>query len=323
MQKETIKIEGYKVVKHIGDMNLKGHLAMLGANVCWGLMSPVAKLVFASGVIVPIIMVDFRIAGAALLFWLTSLFSPREHVPLIDKFRLFGAGMLGILLNQGCFIIGVSYTSPGEASLVTTTMPMWVMLLAWLFLKEPITHKKAGGIALGAAGALILVLGGSGVIAGGDNPALGDFIVLLAQLSYALYLTIYRNFIKKYSLVTLMKWMFLSASIVGIPSTFGFIRSTDWSAVSLSEWIGIAYVVFFATYIAYICIMIGQKNLRPTIVGMYNYVQPIVATIVGISLGMDHFSIPKLIAVILIFSGVYLVTVSKAAPSDHTQRTKG
>lgn len=300
-------------MKNIGDLNLKGHVAMLGANVCWGLMSPVAKLVFSSGFIAPIIMVDFRIAGAALLFWITSLFTPKEHVPAADKLRLFGAGMIGILLNQGCFIIGVSYTSPGEASLVTTTMPMWVMLLAWLFLKEPITLKKAGGIALGAAGALILVLGGSSVITGGDNPALGDFIVLMAQLSYALYLTIYRNFIRKYSLVTLMKWMFLSASIVGLPSTFQYIMSTDWTAVSMSEWLGIGYVVFFATYIAYICIMIGQKNLRPTIVGMYNYVQPIVATIVGITLGMDHFSLPKAIAVVLIFTGVYLVTISKAA----------
>lgn len=293
---------------------------MLGANVCWGLMSPVAKLVFASGAIAPIIMVDFRIAGAALLFWITSIFTPREDVPPSDLLRLFGAGMIGILLNQGCFIIGVSYTSPGEASLVTTTMPMWVMLLAWLFLKEPITMKKAGGIALGAAGALILVLGGSGAIAGGDNPALGDFIVLMAQLSYALYLTLYRNFIKKYSLVTLMKWMFLSASVVGLPLTVTFLTATDWSAVSLIEWTGVGYVVVFATYLAYIFIMIGQKNLRPTIVGMYNYVQPIVATIVGITLGMDHFSIPKAIAVILIFFGVYLVTISKAASYDSTSR---
>lgn len=303
-------------MKHTSDFNIKGHLAMLGANVCWGLMSPVAKLVFASGIIAPIIMVDFRIAGAAILFWITSLFTPKEHVPAMDKLRMFGAGMIGILLNQGCFIIGVSYTSPGEASLVTTTMPMWVMLLAWLFLKEPITLKKAGGIALGAAGALILVLGGKGSISGGENPALGDFIVLMAQLSYALYLTLYRNFIKKYSLVTLMKWMFLSAAIVGLPSTIRFIKDTDWQAISVSEWLGAGYVVVFATYLAYICIMIGQKNLRPTIVGMYNYVQPIVATIVGITLGMDHFSVPKGFAVVLIFTGVYLVTMSKAAPAS-------
>ncbi|MDE7440621.1 MAG: DMT family transporter [Muribaculaceae bacterium] len=301
------------------DFNPKGHLAMLGANVCWGLMSPVVKLVFASGLIAPLIMVDFRVAGAAALFWLASLFLPHENMPVADALRLFGAGMLGILLNQGCFIIGVSLTSPGEASLVTTTMPMWVMLLAWVFLREPITLKKAGGIILGATGALILIFGNGAKTAGGTSPALGDFIVLMAQLSYATYLTIYRNFIRKYSLVTLMKWMFLSAAIVSLPATIPQIASTDWSAISLSEWLGIGYVVVFGTFVAYICIMIGQKNLRPTIVGMYNYVQPIVATLVGICLGLDTFNLAKAMAVLLIFSGVYLVTISKAAPNDAKQ----
>lgn len=289
----------------------KGHLAMLAANVMWGLMSPVAKIVFATGVVAPMVMVDFRVAGAALLFWITSLFLPKEHVPGGDILRLFGAGMLGILLNQGCFILGVSLTSPGEASLVTTTMPMWVMLLAWLILREPITLKKAAGIAAGAAGAIILIAG-SGVRAYGTNPALGDVIVLCAQLSYALYLTLYRNFIRKYTLVTLMKWMFLSASVVGLPAGIKWLVATDWLAISAIEWSGIAYVVICATFLAYVCIMIGQKNLRPTLVGMYNYVQPIVATLTGICLGLDRFTPLKALAIVLIFSGVWLVTISKA-----------
>ena len=289
----------------------KGHLAMFGANVMWGLMSPVTKMVFAAGVVAPMIMVDFRVAGAALLFWITSLFLPQEHVPLKDIFRLFGAGMLGVLFNQGCFILGVSLTSPGEASLVTTTMPMWVMLLAWLILGEPITMKKAGGIVLGAAGAVILIAG-NGAPAPGANPALGDVIVLCAQLCYALYLTLYRNFIRKYSLVTLMKWMFLSATVVALPGSIHCLAATDWPAISGLEWSGIAYVVICGTFLAYICIMIGQKQLRPTLVGMYNYVQPIVATITGICLGLDRFTPIKGVAIVLIFSGVWLVTISKA-----------
>ena len=282
--------------------NAKGHLAMLGANVMWGLMSPVAKMVFAAGVVAPLVMVDFRVAGAAALFWITSLFMPRERVPLGDILRLAGAGMLGVLFNQGFFIVGVSLTSPGEASLVTTTMPMWVMLLAWLFLREPITAKKAGGIALGAAGAIILIAG-SGARGSGSNPALGDVIVLAAQLCYALYLTLYRNFIRKYSLVTLMKWMFLSATVVALPSSIHWLCTADWASVS-------------ATFLAYICIMIGQKRLRPTLVGMYNYVQPIVATITGVCLGLDVFTPIKALAIALIFAGVWLVTISKAKPQD-------
>lgn len=295
----------------IDESKVKGHLAMLGANVMWGLMSPVVKIVFATGVVAPMIVVDFRVAGATLLFWLTSLFLPKEHVPPADILRLFGAGMLGVLFNQGCFILGVKLTSPGEASLVTTTMPMWVMLLAWLILREPITLKKAGGIAAGAAGAIILIAG-SAAPASGSNPALGDVIVLCAQLSYALYLTLYRNFIRKYSLVTLMKWMFLSATVVGLPSSLKWLCSTDWKAISPTEWGGIAYVVVCGTFLAYICIMIGQKTLRPTLVGMYNYVQPIVATITGICLGLDRFTPVKALAIALIFSGVWLVTISKA-----------
>lgn len=255
----------------MSDFKIKGHLAMMGANVMWGLMAPIVKLVLASGVIAPLLLVDFRMAGAAALFWLTSIFMPKEHVPLKDIMLLFGAGMIGVLFNQGCFIVGVSLTTPSEACLVTTTMPMWVMLLAWLILREPISLKKAGGIIIGASGALILMLGNaSSSDVGASNPPLGDFIILMAQLSYALYLTLYRNFIRKYSLVTLMKWMFLSASIVALPVTSPVISSTMWADITTTEWLGIAAVVIGATYIAYICIMIGQKNLRPTIVGMYN-----------------------------------------------------
>lgn len=215
---------------------------MMGANVTWGLMAPIVKLVLTSGVIAPLLLVDFRMAGAALLFWITSIFMPKEHVPLPDIVRLFGAGMLGVLFNQGCFIVGVSLTTPSEACLVTTTMPMWVMLLAWLILREPISLKKAGGIVIGASGALILMLGNeSSSGAGATNPPLGNFIILMAQLSYALYLTVYRNFIRKYSLVTLMKWMFLSASVVALPLSSPIIASTDWAEISANEWLGVAW----------------------------------------------------------------------------------
>ena len=186
---------------------------MLGANTMWGLMAPIAKMVMAAGIVSPLLMTNFRILGAALLFWTASLFAPYEKVPPRDLLLLAGAAMLGILFNQGCYVFGVGFTSPGEASIITTTMPLWVMVFAAVILGEPITLKKIGGILLGASGALILVLGASKTGMKGDNPTLGDILVLTAQLSYALYLTFYRNFIKKYSVFTLMKWMFTFASI--------------------------------------------------------------------------------------------------------------
>lgn len=302
------------------DFRLKGHIAMLGANTMWGFMAPIAKLVMAGGIISPLLMTDFRIFGAAILFWVTSLFTPKEKVPAHDLLLLAGAGMLGIVFNQGCYIFGVGQTSPGEASIITTTMPIWVMLLAAVILKEPITLKKLGGILLGGAGALILVLGSSKSAMKGDNPMVGDILVLTAQLSYALYLTFYKNFIKKYSVVTLMKWMFTFASCAMLPLSFQTWRATQWDIITGTEIAGVAYVVICATYLAYIFTMIGQKNLRPTLVGMYNYVQPIIASLASVYLGLDRFTPIKVVAVILIFSGVYLVTISKSAPAPTAEK---
>lgn len=296
----------------MSDFKPKGHLAMIAANAMWGLMSPAAKVVLTAGTVTPLLLTDMRIAGAAILFWFTSLFTPYEKVPPGDLLRLAGAACLGILFNQGCFIFGVGLSSPGEASIITTTMPMWVMVLAALILEEPITWKKAGGILLGASGAIMLVSGNLGTQATGNNPLLGDILVLTAQLSYALYLTLYRNFIRRYSLITLMKWMFLFATLISSIPSIPTVLAAPWASIDTATWAGISFIVIGGTFVAYICVMIGQKNLRPTIVGMYNYLQPIVATAIGIYMGFDHFTVLKTIAVLLIFTGVYLVTISKA-----------
>ncbi len=291
----------------------KGHIAMLGANMMWGMMAPIAKIVMSTGTVSSLLLTNFRIIGAAALFWIASSFTKKQHVPARDLLLLAGAGLLGIVFNQGCYISGVGLTSPGEASIITTTMPIWVMLLAAIILKEPITWKKAGGITLGAGGALLLVLGSSQTVIKGNNPMLGDVLVLSAQLSYALYLTFYKNFIKKYSVFTLMKWMFTFAAVFILPFSVSEWIKTDWASLTCTEIGGAAYVVVVATFIAYICTMVGQKNLRPTLVGMYNYVQPIIASSIGIALGLDKFTLVKVIAVAFIFSGVYLVTISRSA----------
>ena len=132
---------------------------MLGANVMWGLMSPLAKLVMVGGAVTPLVVTDLRIFGAMVLFWITSFFRKPEHVGHKDMAKLLVASLLAIVFNQGCFIFGVGLTSPGDASIITTSMPLWAMALAAIFLKEPITGKKVLGIAAGAGGALLLIMG--------------------------------------------------------------------------------------------------------------------------------------------------------------------
>ena len=297
------------------DFHFKGHAAMLTANVTWGLMSPLAKIVMAGGIVTPLVLTDLRIFGAMVLFWIISFFQKPEHVHHKDMAKLLAASLLAIVFNQGCFIFGVGLTSPGDASIITTSMPLWAMVLAAFFLKEPITGKKVLGIALGAGGALLLIMGSrssNAPTAGGDSPILGDILVLGAQLSYALYIVLFKNFVQRYSLVTIMKWMFTYAFIFALPFSYNSLIATDWSALELPAIGSIAFIVVCATFLSYMLILVGQKNLRPTVAGMYNYVQPVVACIVSICLGLDSFNLMKGVAVVFIFGGVYLVTISKS-----------
>ncbi|WP_337507163.1 DMT family transporter, partial [Alistipes ihumii] len=140
------------------DRNIRGHAAMLGVGVIFGLLSPVSKALLDSGLISPAGLMMTRTAGAAAAFWTASLFVRREPVALRDRLSLFFAALLGIVLNQGSFILGVSMTSPIDASVVTTTAPIFAMIIAALYLREPITGMKIAGVAIGAVGALMLIL---------------------------------------------------------------------------------------------------------------------------------------------------------------------
>lgn len=298
---------------------------MLAANAMWGLMSPVAKIVMAGSLISPLVLTDLRIFGAMVLFWLVSFFQKPEHVHHKDMAKLLGASLLAIVFNQGCFIFGVGLTSPADASIITTSMPLWAMVLAAFFLKEPITGKKVLGIALGAGGALLLIMGSNATkqtTASGDHAIWGDLLVLTAQLSYALYIVLFKNFVQKYSLVTLMKWMFTYAFICTLPFSYNDLMATDWSILTLPDISGIAYVVVCGTFLCYMLVVVGQKSLRPTVAGMYNYVQPVVACIVSICMGLDAFNLTKGLAIMLIFDGVYLVTISKSRQQMETYENK-
>lgn len=287
------------------------HICMFLACAFWGLMAPLGKDAMGHG-FTGIDMVTFRVTGGAVLFWLTSLFVRREHVPAKDLLMLAGASVFGLVFNQCCYTIGLSITSPVNASIVTTSMPIFAMILAALILKEPITGMKAGGVAIGCAGAVILIVTSAAATNSKVGDIRGDLLCLGAQFSFALYLTLFRNLIRRYSVFTINKWMFTYASVLILPFTFGHVSSIDYSAISTSTWLETGFVVVFGTYISYILMMIGQQTLRPTVVSIYNYVQPLVSVTVSVLTGIGVFKPAQGVAVILVCLGVWLVTKSKS-----------
>lgn len=299
---------------------------MIAANISWGLMAPLSKIAMNDPAINSWILVSFRVIGAALAFWLFSLFTRREKVAPRDLMLLAVAALLGIILNQGVFILGVSLTSPINASIVTTTLPIVTMILAALYLKEPITWLKFGGILVGASGALLLILSSSavGASANNHNNLYGIGLCFLSQLSYATYFVLFKKMISRYSGFTMMKWMFLFSALFYLPFNFHQLVSTNYSAVPGNVLMDIAFVVFGGTFFAYLMIPIGQKNLRPTVATMYNNVQPIVASFAAVYWQLDTFGWTKMLAIALVFTGVYIVTQSRArVPSNAVEASSG
>ncbi len=294
---------------------LKGHAALWVANIIWGLNAPICKQVLQSSAnpegISPFALSACRMAGAALLFWAASLFLPRERVSRRDLGLLLLASVFGIQFNQLLYLWGLSLTSPIDASIISTLVPILTMVLAALFLREPITWLKAGGVALGCVGAVLLVVLSNRTTAAASS-LVGNTLCIISAISFAFYLTAFRNLIVRYSPFTVMKWMFLFAAIVALVIYRKPLMATDFAALPTSVWAGALYVIVCSTFLSYLCVPIGQRYLRPTLVAMYNYVQPVVAVLLSVALGLDAFGFSKVAAALCVFVGVWLVTQSKS-----------
>ena len=291
-----------------------GHLAAAAAYVIFGINVVVCRDIAIEGHIEPIMLFSMRALVAGALFWLLSCFSPKEHVPAKDLLKLCGAGILGLFLPQLTFLHAIAHTTPVDLSVMSTTTPIFTMFVAAIFLKEPITWKKALGVALSFGGILWLILqstfGGNGA---SETEPIGIMFCFANYIVFALYLGTCRNLIARYSVVTSMKWMFLVSFLVSLPFSLPKLPTTEFALVSSQVWWEIGFMIFFSTFIAYYLIPVGQKRIRPTLVSMYGYLQPIIAIAAAIWTGLDRITITKLIAALFVFFGVWVVNQSRAA----------
>lgn len=294
----------------------QGNLIMLVAMCIFGLNIPVNKFIYAAEALSPMAVTLLRMSFASVMFWLVSLFLPYEKVNKKDLLILLVGGLLGMALNQGCFGYGLSKTTPVDAGIIATSGPLFAMIIAAIVLKEPITKMKAGGVLVGAFGALILIYAGTQVASQSTNSASwqGNLTIMFAQLCYATYLVITRPLADKYSAITMMKWMFLFSAIALFPLGIkDVINAPLFNRPDQGQYFAaLGFILFGATFVAYMLIPMAQRRIRPTTIAMYNNLQPLIASIVAISVGMDKFSIDKVIAALFIFGGVYMVTMSKS-----------
>lgn len=234
----------------------------------------------------------FSVGRSMLGFLAGFSFLQTEKVSKRDLWLLFWAAFFGVMFNQILFLRGLAMTAPIDAAIVATTAPIITMIVSAMYLKEPITWTKVIGVVVGMSGAILLISSSHHGVAGESN-MWGNLLCLISCFSFAIYLTVFKDLISRYSPVTIMKWLFLYGTIACFPVLYKDIVSVDYASLVPDAWWRIGYVVLFATFLSYLLVPIGQKNLRPTTLSMYNYVQPLVASFVAVLIGLDTFGLVK------------------------------
>ena len=291
---------------------LKAHLALLSANVIYGANYLIAKGIMPQK-IGPSAFVFIRIFCAAILFWIIKMFI-REKVERKDMRLLVLCGILGVATNQLLFFNGLNLTSPIDASIIITAIPILVLIISVFLLKERLTTTKISGIVLGSIGAILLITYGSSTDS--TSSALGNLFIFINALSYSFYLVLVKPLMKKYNPFTIISWVFLFGFFFMFPFGIQELLATDISSYTTQTYLAIIYVVVGTTFLAYLFNIYALKHVRPSVSGSYVYLQPAVtfimvsiyAFVFADSIYSKDISPIKIVSCLLVFLGVYLIS---------------
>lgn len=298
----------------------KRNIALIGAtlvSLIYGVTFTIAKDVMphyidAYGFIL------LRVGGSALLFWFIWIFmrilkvGPNEKIEPHDFPRIIACAFFGVALNMLTFFKGLSLTSPISAAVIMVCTPLIVLILSTIIIKEKMRKRKILGILLGLFGTSFLILYGKSV-GNNSNASWGNFLVLVNAVSYGYYLVIVKKLMDKYNAFTFVKWIYLFGFLMVIPFGLSQFKSVDWAILPSDILWKIGFVVVFSTFFTYLLNLLSMRELKPTLVAVFIYLQPLFATVFAISLGKDELSWVKISSAILIFTGVYLVTEKKGS----------
>jgi drug/metabolite transporter (DMT)-like permease len=289
---------------------LRTHLYLFLANLIYALSFTVAKDVVPH-YIKPFGAIVIRVTVAGALFIVYKLAMEKEKVESRDYGLLILCGLFGVAINQLLFFKGLSITTPINAALMMTTTPILVLLLSGIFHDEKITWLKIAGVICGAAGAVLVILSGK-EITRGSGQTMGDIFVLLNATSYAIYLVIVKPLMKKYHPITVITWVFIFGWFFVLPVGWSEFSAISWHVFPQHIWLELSFIVIFTTFFAYLLNTLAMRYAAPSVVGIYIYLQPALATLIALMLHRDEYPLIKVVATALIFLGVYLVSMKNA-----------
>lgn len=285
-------------------------LAATTASVIYGVNHTIAKGLMPN-VIEPYGFILLRVFGAAAIFWIISLFFPSEKVARRDWFRFVICAFFGMVLNMLAFFKGLSLSTPINSSVIITLSPLLLLVLSAFILRERITWVKSLGIFLGLGGALVLILFGIKEQPNAPNIPLGNLLFILNATSYSIYLILVKPLVPKYSSITLMKFLFLFAFLINLPIGISEFTKVEWTSLPFGDIWKLGFVVICTTVMTYLLNIYALKQLSPSTIGAFIYLQPVIAVLFAVMVGADNLTALRIGAAALIFLGVYLSTIKR------------
>ena len=282
-------------------------LAATAASFIFGINHTLAKGLMPDQ-IQPFGFVLLRVAGAGVLFWLVSVFVKSEPIQRRDWPRIIASAIFGMVINMLLSFKGLSLSTPINSSVIITISPILVFILSAILIREKITLLKAIGAVLGLIGALVLVIFTVSSSADAPNIPLGNTLIIINAISFGLFLITVRPLTARYSSITLMKWFFLIAIIINFPIGYNEFVAVEWKELPFSVIWRLAFVVIGPTFMTYLLNIYALKELSASTLGVFVYLQPVIAIAFAIITGADQLNFVKIIAGVLVFVGVYLVS---------------
>lgn len=280
-------------------------LAAIGATSIYGLNHTIAKGVMphyvgAYGFVV------LRVTGAAALFWIISIFGPKEKIERKDYLRLIVCAIFGMGVNMLVFFKGLSLSTPINSAVLITTTPIIVLVLSAILIKETIHRRKVLGIFIGLLGALGLIVFSSEIRQDAPNIPLGNFLILLNSFFYGTYLILAKILISKYHPFTFMKWLFSLGILICLPFGYNEFLEIQWSLLPFDIIWRIAFVIIGTTFFTYLFNVFALTQLKASTLSAFVYVQPLLGILFAIATGKDTMTTIKIVAAAMVLVGVYL-----------------
>jgi drug/metabolite transporter (DMT)-like permease len=284
----------------------KAHLSVLFANLVFGANFSVVKFV-TPRILAPFGLNVVRALVSIALFWILWVFAkPSRRLDREDLPRFIICGITGVTINQLLFIKGLSITYSTHASLLMLCTPIMITISALVLLRERPSWLRVLGLALGICGAMLLILSREAT-GKGDHVILGDILVIINAISYSLYFILVKPLIAKYSPVQVIRWVFTFGGLLILPFGWTQFMSAPWTSFTGMDWMAIAFISVGATFLAYLLNTYGLLHLKASATGAYMYLQPVFVALIAWAFLDEPFGWPKVLAAVLIFTGVWFV----------------